>query len=67
MDVENVVYEVPYMDNVAKIYQEGPYGLWKIKLARGQTPGAFSGDFTSPNVAQLLIKTYEYNKKHKVV
>lgn len=56
-------YTVPYYDNKASVYQEGPYGFWFIKLERGMTPKEFKGSFTSPDAAITLIKSHEKAKK----
>jgi len=65
MENDGTTFKVPYMENQAIVFQDGPYGLWKIKLERGQTPVAFLGEFTSPSMAVSVVKIYEENKKSK--
>jgi hypothetical protein len=35
-----------------------PYGFWKISMDKGQVADVLSGDYTSPEKAEVAIKQY---------
>lgn len=44
-----------YLETEAVVTKEGPYNLWKIRLAKGPTPAELSGSFTTLYEAEKAI------------
>ena len=49
-------YSIPYFENKATIYQNGPVGFWFIKLERGVTPKELKGAYTDPGTAVKAVE-----------
>lgn len=52
-------------NNVVHVYKEGPYGMWFVRLEKGNLPDKLKGAYTSFYEAEKAVKYYYVEEKNR--